>query len=92
METRRDDLKTQQMCKVAAVCEEIMRDALERDDVVRAIEQEGAVGIEMGRLGFASNNESYVLAMVNVKALYNIPKAENGAPGVIPLDPDIFAK
>lgn len=91
METRWGDLE-KQMRKAAAICEEIMRDALERDDVVRAIEQEGAVDIEMDRLGFASNSESYVLAMVNVKALNNLPKAENGAPSVIPLDPDIFPK
>jgi hypothetical protein len=88
METRWDVLE-KQMRKVAEVCEEIMRDALERDDVARAIEQDGAVDIEMGRLGFASNSESYVLAMVNVKVLHSIPKVTNGAPGVIPLDPDI---
>lgn len=80
------------MRKVAAVCEEIMRDALERDDVVHAIEQEGAVDIEMSRLGFASSSESYVLAMVNVKVLHSIPKVTNGAPGVIPFDLDICTK
>jgi hypothetical protein len=91
METQPDEL-WRRMRTVAAVCEEIMRDALERDDVVRAIEQDGAVDIEMDRLGFKSSSEEYVLAMVNVKAPHNIPKAENGAPGVIPLDPDIDTK
>jgi hypothetical protein len=87
METRWDVLE-KQMRAVANVCEEIMRDALERDDVVRVIEQDGTVDIEMGRLGFASHSESYVLAMVNVKVLHSIPKVTNGAPSVIPLDPD----
>jgi len=87
METQCDSAK--RMRAVAAVCEEIMRDAFERDDVVRAIEQDGAVDIETRRLGFVSSGEEYVLAMVNVKALHNIPKAANGAPSVIPLDPDM---
>jgi hypothetical protein len=76
----------------AAVCEEIMRDALEKDDVVRAIEQDGAVDIDAKCMGFASSGEAYVLAMVNVKALRDIPKTASGAPGVIPLDPDIVTK
>ena len=80
------------MRTVAAACEEIVRDAFERDDVVRVIEQDGAVDIEMRRLGFVSSGEEYVLAMVNVKALCDIPKTASGAPGVIPLDPDIVTK
>jgi hypothetical protein len=80
METQCDLAK--RMRTVAAACEEIMRDAFERDDVVRAIEQDGAVDIEMRRLGFVSSGEEYVLAIVNIKTL-------RGIPGVIPLDPDI---
>jgi hypothetical protein len=91
METQRGG-SAKNMRAVAAVCEEIMRYALERDDVVSAIGQDGAVDIDARCLGFASSGETYVLAMVNVKALRDTPKPASGAPDVIPLDPDIVTK
>jgi hypothetical protein len=78
------------MHAAAAICEGIMRDTLERDDVARAIEQEGAVTIDYKSLAFESGGDKYVLALVHVDALLRDHSVmPNGAPSVIPLDLDL---